>query len=822
VKGPVSIQRSALSLLGVVSGLAMFGPAWLKVRGASPLDLECKISNVTSSTVSISWKSINGGDSVRVYLLADPNEGRKMLLATLPGRASGYKVTGLAPAVTAFLRVEADTQNDTVSWNGSARTTGGPRAVLDSPVREVHGYAPDILMIVIASGKGSEWQSGKWNVTRGNGSGIAVRAVSRDSVPVGAPEYQVGWGRPYRDDILDVDHRIYLGLAENIGSNDILRVQGPLGINFILSFNDRYVETPVIHLNQVGYNPRATRRLAYISGWMGDGGALTLTKFPAESEILEQQSDANGTRLTAVRVVPIDVRSKFDEEAGGEVRQIDLAGIPPAEGRHLRLRLPGIGVSWPTAVSESEVVHAFYVITRGLFLNRWGGNLKAQVTEWSRPPDYHFVFTGEITDFMRLYPAGTPRTGKRQLTAGYHDAGDFEQRPMGTVVPQLLMRAYELHPQSFADGQLRIPESGNGIPDLLDEALWGVSAWEELQEADGGVRQGVQSHRHPWGFYLASDDPLPYWTFARDANTTARAAGLLAQAARLVSSYDRPRASDLKQRAVTAWHYADANGAANSHKLYGAGELYRLTGEATYKVAFERAWHDIGPYGPFSEFAPYQLTESDYKNAGRSMADFIQGYMNDTSAATDIKAVARQWLTKYAEEAVRTTENDHAYRNPRPDKYPMDWGQGTTMARFLDPVIARVQLGGLAPAERQRYFDALSLGADYLLGGNPNGFVYITGLGSRHVEEPLHLDSLAFIKLGKGPMPGIPVFGPTATAPKMPYTQPTMAAFYPAFGQRPLALRYADVRTVPNFNEFSVWETQAPDAELFAALLGRD
>jgi hypothetical protein len=38
---------------------------------------------------------------------------------------------------------------------------------------------------------------------------------------------------------------------------------------------------------------------------------------------------------------------------------------------------------------------------------------------------------------------------------------------------------------------------------------------------------------------------------------------------------------------------------------------------------------------------------------------------------------------------------------------------------------------------------------------------------------------------------------------------------------RPEALRYADVRTVPNFNEFSVWETQAPDTELPAILLGQ-
>ena len=150
----------------------------------------------------------------------------------------------------------------------------------------------------------------------------------------------------------------------------------------------------------------------------------------------------------------------------------------------------------------------------------------------------------------------------------------------------------------------------------------------------------------------------------------------------------------------------------------------------------------------------------------------------------------------------------------------MDLGQGTSTVRFLDTLIACMQLGGLSAQQEQQYFNALSLAADYLLGGNPNGLVYITGLGSRNVQEPLHLDSLVFIKEGKGPMPGIPVFGPTTSAPTAYYTLPALAAFYPVFSQRPEALRYADVRTVPNFNEFSVWEMQAPEAELFAVLLG--
>jgi endoglucanase len=806
----------AKTTLRVVLGCLLLVIAVILITLSRPLPAQ--LPDVTSSTVTLHWKAISGATQIRVSLKADP-QGGKMPLATLPGNTTSYTATGLAPAVSLFFEMEADTGDKTLSRNWFIRTLGGPRTVLDNAVREVHLYAPDILIIVLAGGDGPEWQAGPWTLTRANGAQINVSKVSRDSIPVGAPDYQVGAGLPYSDDVLDVDHRIYLSLAEPIGNIEVLSISGPAGVSFTLPFSDRYLETPVVHLNQVGYNPRAAQRYAYFSGWTGDGGALPLANFPATADVLASYAD--GSQPSFVATLPVTVRSPADAEAGGEVRQIDLSTIPPMEGRTLRVRLPGIGISWPTAISQSSAFQAFYTVTRGLFLNRWGGDLQAQFTLWSRPPDYHQVYTGESTNFEQLYAQDTPLIGLRQVTAGYHDAGNFEQRPMSTVVPQLLMRAFELSPQCFLDRQLNIPESGNGIPDLLDEALWGVSFWEQMQESDGGVREGLQSYRHPWGFYPANTDPLPYWTFSRDVNTTLRVAGVFAQASRLVSAYDAARAAVLRQRAIMAWNYASPKAASLAYRLYAAGELYRLTGDPGYKAAFENTWVTMGAYGAFSQFSQAHLLQSDYKSGKRSMSDYLQGYLGSASPNDTISSAAKTWLSQSADAAVSRIAGEHAHRNPRPERYPMDWGQGTSVVRFLDTVIARLQLGGLSSQDEQQYLDALSLAADYVLGGNPNGLVYITGLGTRNVQEPLHLDSLVFIKQGRGPMPGIPVFGPTASAPTAAYALPALAAFYPDFSQRPEALRYADVRTVPNFNEFSVWEMQAPLAELFAVLLGQ-
>ena len=85
-----------------------------------------------------------------------------------------------------------------------------------------------------------------------------------------------------------MDHRLYIALSENVGAREILRVTGPSGIEFILPFSDYYLETPVIQLNQVGYHPKATKRYAYVSGWMGDGGPLSLSNFPETADVISE------------------------------------------------------------------------------------------------------------------------------------------------------------------------------------------------------------------------------------------------------------------------------------------------------------------------------------------------------------------------------------------------------------------------------------------------------------------------------------------------------------------------------------------------------
>jgi len=822
-------------------------------------DFSAGAIGVQSTEIKLSWSPSDGAAATRIYLAAEPQaaaaEGpARRLVAVLPGGASELTVTNLAAALDYFFRIEMDTPQGTKSALVPVRTALPPRTtpaatvVLRPALREVQGFAPNILCVTLCNWPTNSIQT-NWAVLRPDGTPIPITAVYRQSVPAGAPEYGLGEniGGPEVAPI-ETDHRMFLVFGEAIGSPSILDVSGPDGLQFVLPFSDRYLETPVIQLNQVGYNPRATVRYAYVSGWMGDGGPLSLASFPTSAEILLEPAEPANPRTTILSGLQLNRQPGIDPDSGTEVADIDLAQLPASETNHYRLRVPGVGVSYRTEISERAAFKAFFTVVRGLLHNRWGGDLKPQVTEWSRPADHtQPVFTADSLawDENTGFPnqQSDPKNGPRVLQGGHHDAGDFDIRPAHSKVAQLLMRAYELTPESFPDGQLLLPEDYpilDGVPDLLDEALWSIRAWEQLQEDDGGVRLGVESYENAVGAFLASDDLLTYWTYGREANHTARVAGLFAQASRLVAPFSQARGAELQDRAERAFNYAAAHNADPEALIYGASELSRLTGEANYLEAFLSAWDalDIAypghRYGTIQNQAWNQFDLDDFEPREdpsiprRVPMDYVLGLLTspppDWQAGTpehDILDATTDDLASQAHNIAQETLTKPGHRNPRPLSYAIAWGTGTVTERYLDLVYARLQMGSLAADERQLLFNSLSLCADYVLGGNPNGLVYFTGLGSRNVQQPLHIDSLAFLQLHPelGPIPGIPAFGPYGSEDRHGYDNSSWDAFYPRFEQFPPARRYGDVRLLVAQAEFSVWECQAPHAEMFAALM---
>jgi hypothetical protein len=88
---------------------------------------------------------------------------------------------------------------------------------------------------------------------------------------------------------------------------------------------------------------------------------------------------------------------------------------------------------------------------------------------------------------------GSPDNGTLDLHGGWHDAGDYQKTLWGRGVSEMLF-AYEMNPGAWKDGQLNIPESGNGIPDLLDEVKWELDFYLRMQRPDGHFMTSAKGH----------------------------------------------------------------------------------------------------------------------------------------------------------------------------------------------------------------------------------------------------------------------------------------------------------------------------------------
>lgn len=865
-------RNGAAAVLPQEQAPSASAPPVAAVRGP----LRVKIEEISHAGFRVSWEPAPHATSYQVLLGPEPPDEHGRLakfvrLEELKANERRFAVRGLAPNTHAFLVIRAQpSSTSSSSAQPNASEPGGPSnaepasspaqtkgdrestpwgavhvqtprgpATPGGSLRSVHGMAPDVLALVVrqrdlafdgsslGGDRGRDWQAGAWELRRADDRSLPVARVQRHTVVAGQGNLPLGFDRHARATV-HLEHRLYLRLGEPIGEREVLRIRhrGASGteLEVIAPFSDRYLETPVIQVNQVGYNPLARQRWAYLYGWLGDGGPLPLESFPRAAEVLIEPLDPLAPRSVALGPLPVRPRPSDLTDVGGQVRQIDLASLAPAEGVRYRVRLPGVGVSAATAVSREASFKAYYTILRGLFHNRWCGDLRPELTEWSRPPDHcSAYFVGGRTE--GFFPQNTKRTAERPLRGGHHDAGDFDIRPLHVLVAQALLRAFELGGAArFGDGQLNLPESGNGIPDLLDEALWSLAAWEQLQEPDGGVRLGVESTRHPPGYYFAHEDALPYFAYDSDAAHTAYVAGLFAQASHLVAPYDAERSARLFDAARRAYRFARANDAPDTYLAYAASELARAEGGSSAAADFEGFWRATNVHGRglFDDMQPWlKIYPGSLYVQHPAMSDFVMGYLQSEHAQPALRHRAVSELRRWADEAAkRFLDSPQPHRGGRSPGQRPDWGMETSQGRYLDGVYQALQLGGLTRVDRARYVDALSLAADAMLGCNPASLSYVTGLGSRSPEQILHLDSLAFqAARGLPPVPGIVVYGPVEHMPGAPYYAPLRAGFYPPFEQQPRALRHVDAAHAVNMSEFSVWESQAPAALLFAALL---
>ncbi len=206
----------------------------------------------------------------------------------------------------------------------------------------------------------------------------------------------------------------------------------------------------------------------------------------------------------------------------------------------------------------------------------------------------------------------------RDLRGGWYDAGDTNKYvTFAAPAVHQLLHAYANTPTVFTD-DFGIPESGNGIPDLLDEIRWETDWIKRMQFPHGGLALKVGAIKiAPLG--APSQDRSPRYYIPECTSATIAGAGIMAHAAHVFRNHPslQTEAADLQQRARSAWsryfsvsnfqtdcdqgvvHAGDADrteveqkGLATQAAIY----LYAITGEPSYRTYVLDHYKDLQPY----------------------------------------------------------------------------------------------------------------------------------------------------------------------------------------------------------------------------------
>ncbi|CAL9343999.1 Cellulase 1 [Streptomyces sp. enrichment culture] len=329
------------------------------------------------------------------------------------------------------------------------------------------------------------------------------------------------------------------------------------------------------------------------------------------------------------------------------------------------------------------------------------------------------------------------------VSGGWYDAGDHGKYVVNAGISVWeLLSTYEraLHartgqPEKFRDGSLAIPESGNKVPDLLDEVRWELDFLLKMQVPDGQPLAGMAHHKvHDENWtglpLLPSDDPQKRELHPPTTAATLNLAAAAAQAARLYKPYDPGFAAEALAAARKAWAaarahpdvYADENdgvggGAYPDRNIddefyWAAAELYLTTGERQFADhVLNSPVHTADVFGP---------TGFDWaRTAAAARLDLAT-----VPSRLPGRDKVRRSVVRGADRYLATLEA-HPYGMPyAPEGNRYDWGSTHQVLNNAVVVASAYDITG-----GSKYRDGAVQSMDYVLGRNALNISYVTGYG---------------------------------------------------------------------------------------------
>ena len=598
-----------------------------------------------------------------------------------------------------------------------------------------------------------------------------------------------------------------------------------------------FVRSEAVHVSQIGFRVDDPDKNAFLSVWMGNGGGYTYPENLEFSLINDVTNEKvfSGTGIIHWKADAPEGIGSWINHNGTDLVRLDFSNFT-TPGRY-RICVEGIGCSYPFNIgNENTWRHAFEISMKGVFNHRSGIPMEPPYTDFVRPRSFHpedgvKIYASAcslINSGNGLNALGTDKNNFDNLVAGktdeivqdawggYMDAGDWDRRIQHLAAPRLYLELVELHPDYFSNICLNIPESENDLPDLVDEALFGLDIYRRMQTPDGGIRGGVESSEHPIEGSTSWQESQTVLAYAPDHWSSYIYAGVAARAAFVLKILKKEEQALLwEESAVKAMKWAEneydrwmkspeyskirdrTKSTVIIERNLAAAELYRLTSD--------KRWNQV------------YLSTQDIKT-NRTEAAFIYARLDKSLADKKAQQVAVKTLMAEADTLVNLSLNNaFGITNGSPGR-PIS-GYSSTYSTPASATLVRAHfLSG-----NSKYLKTVLRSGLYTAGANPMNLCLTTGLGVNCVKNPLHEDS----KHTGQPAPlGITVFGPcelpfSDAKPGSDLERRLNIACTPAISGWPTTESFFDVFWFVQQNEYVINSPLGPTAYIWGYLASR-
>ena len=460
---------------------------------------------------------------------------------------------------------------------------------------------------------------------------------------------------------------------------------------------------PVIRINQTGYAESLPVQVAVLS---------------AEHVIV---ADSDGTTIKTVTTDELP----YDEASGDNVKVADLGKLPAGEytvwcGTECR----------QISVEKDPWQEVTNALIKGLYFQRCGCELEEKHAGIYKHPACHFRPALEWDN----------KENEKTIIGGWHDAGDYGKYVgPGAVTVAHMLYAYLLCGKGCSD-ELNIPESGNGVPDILNEARYELEWILKMQRQDGAFYHKLtKDHFAP--FIMPQDDEDREYMMPVSHTATGAACACLALASRVYKDFDKDFSDTMLDSALKAYGWLEDNPdfvpfvnpegvrtgmygdkSVTDELFWAACELYAATGESVYKDNAEKLYSE--------DMKLYSYGWADVSGLGAICCLFEIGEKGGSILYTGLKERFIGNCKKIAE-----ISGESGYGTALPaDAYI--WGSILPiMGNAMSLIMYELLTGD------DSYRAAALLQWNYALGLNALDISFVTGFGERRVMNIHHRPS---------------------------------------------------------------------------------